>query len=140
MSDNFQSLSILSQDTFGGQEIKVVPEGGTIYVGPFHISNQDSLWGIFSTFAGTRYGVNDVTITAQDATSADTPTAAWTDVSSGVTFGTGGTSGSPVSVHQIIPHRGINRSIKPYVRFKIVAGASTSATFTKILRTMRGLK
>ena len=140
MADNFQSLSLLSRDTFGGQEVLTVPEGGTIYTAPFQITNQDSIWGIFSTFVGTRYGVNAVTITAQDATSADTPTAAWADVATGTTFGSGGTVGSPVNVHLTISNKPATGTIKPYVRFKVVAGASTSATFSKIMRTVRGLK
>lgn len=140
MADNFQSQNILSQNTYGEAETKVVAEGATIYIGPFQITNQDSIWGLFSTFVGTRYGVNNVTITAQDAMSADTPTAAWTDIASGATFGTGGTQGSPVSVHLVTQHRPASGTIKPYIRFKVVAGASTSATFTKIMRTIRGLK
>ena len=140
MADNFQNLSSLSSDISGGRETKVVAAGATEYVGPYFITNQDSIHGIFATFIGTRYGVNDVSITMQDATTPDAPAAAWTDVDAAVKFGTGGTIGSPVSVHLIAPFASSGGTIKPYVRFKIVAGASTSATFTKILRTMRGLK
>lgn len=141
MSDNaFQNLSILSSDPWGGKETKSIAVGATEYLGPYFITNQDSIHGIFATFIGTRYGVNNVTITLQDATTAAAPDAAWTDVDAGANFGSGGTVGVPVSVHLIAPFAPASGTIKPYVRFKIVAGAATGATFTQILRTIRGLK
>lgn len=141
MSNNFQNLSSLSRDSWGGAETKDVPASTTTYVGPYQITHLDSVHGIFSTFVGSRYGAGAVTITMQDAPSNDTPSAAWTDVGSGVTFSSGGTQGSPVTATLITEHKAASGStIKPFVRFKIVTGVATVASFTKILRTARGLK
>jgi len=141
MSNNYQNLSSLSRDSWGGAETTEVAAGATVYVGPYQISNLDSVYGIFSTFVGSRYGANDVTLVMQDAPSSDTISSAWTDVGVAVDFGSGGTQGSPVTVTLISEHKAASSStIKPYIRFKLVAGAATAASITKILRTVRGLK
>jgi hypothetical protein len=141
MSFNYQNLTCLSRDTWGGAETLEAPASATVYSKPYQITHLDSVHGIFSTFVGSRYGVNNVVITMQDAPSADTPSAAWTDVGSGVNFSSGGTQGSPVTATLITEHKAASGStIKPFIRFKIVSGAATAGSFTKILRTTRGLK
>lgn len=143
MSWFFGSKSLLSKSYGSEAEILVIAGGETKYFAVDTISHLDSVYGVFATFIGTRYGVNDVEITLQDATTPNAPDAAWTDVDGAVKFGTAGsgTVGSPTAIHLIAPMAPATGStIKPYVRFKIVAGASSGATFTSIYRTIRGLK
>jgi len=143
MSWFFGSKSILSKTYGSDAEIVVVAAGETKYFGVDTISHLDSVHGVFSTFIGTRYGANDVEITLQDATTPNAPDAAWTDVDGPVNFGTAGsgTIGSPTAVHLIAPQApSVGSTIKPYVRFKVVAGAASGATFTSVYRTIRGLK
>lgn len=142
MSWYFGSKAILSK-TYGSEaETFVMAAGETRYFGVDTISHLDSVYGLFATFIGTRYGTNDISITLQDATMPNAPDAAWSDVDGPVTFGTAGsgTVGSPTSVHLIAPFAASSGTIKPYVRFKVVAGASTGSTFTSVYRTIRGLK
>lgn len=142
MSWQYGTHSILSKSYGTDPETFPITAGQTRYTPAVFITHLDSIYGLFATLVGTRYGVNDVTITLQDATMPDAPTAAWTDVDGPVNFGTAGsgTIGSPTSVYAIAPFASSNGTIKPYIRFKIVAGAASGATFTGIYRTMRGLK
>jgi len=139
MSRGYINVSLLSPDISSVRDQLAVGASSTAYAKTASLTMWDAE-GIFITMVGARYGTldTDVQITIQQATMLDATD--WEDLTAAISFGTGGTVGSPSDTEvtiSIFPTLG--ELLMPNIRIMIETQAGAGVTFSKIFRTMRGI-